>query len=378
MSKILIIYPYLNQEPMVFHLVNSLRNNGLQVDAINSFNLQFAIKPIQEVQLKFRFIPLLSKLPLPKWKGFLFSIFDKKKALLKIANSYDIIDFHSFIAEYDSLIKELSAKKIIKVTFWGSDFYRATNERREQQRIALQFADSIQIGTLAMKSDIMEHFGEFEDKVRIANFGLQQFDLISELKKANYVHQYKKGENRDKLMVVCGYNGSKAQQHFIMIDALNKLKTDIKQKIFVVFPMTYGADSSYLKSVETELKRTNISYFILTKHLSEIEMAKLRIDSDIVVNIQKTDAFSGSLQQHLFSENVVLVGDWLPYSVLDDHKVFLKRTTIENLYHNISDCINNFDTLTNLARGNCEKMAEISSLKITGKRIAAIYNELQS
>lgn len=361
---------------MIFHLVESLRMNGVEVDAINSFNLQFATSTILNVPLKYKIIHQLSTLPLPKWKGFLFSIFSRKKALLKIAENYDIIDFHSFISEYDSLIIHIARKKIVKITFWGSDFYRATPERRELQRIAMKSATSIQIGTVAMKNDIMQHFGEFESKVRIANFGLQQFDLISKLKKLSHSPMYKISTFSHKLMMVCGYNGSEAQQHIEIIKALSELSKEAKEKIFVVFPMTYGATHDYIKLVEKKLIASLIPYQILTEHLSEDDMAKLRIETDIVVNIQKTDAFSGSLQQHLYAENLVLVGDWLPYSVLDDHQVFYKQTTLTNLTHNISECIMQFDQLHNLAQGNSDKMYEISSLEITGRRIAAIYNEL--
>ena len=377
MSKILVIYPYLNHEPMMYHLVKSLRENGLEVDAVNSFNLQYAVEPLQKVKFQHKIVTLLSKLPLPKWKGVLFTIFNKRKALLQIAEGYDIIDFHSFIAEYDSMIKELSQKKTIKVTFWGSDFYRATADRREQQRSAMKFVSTIQIGTKAMKDDMMEHFGEFESKVSIANFGLQQFDMITEVKKTNVAPQYKIGQLQDKLMVVCGYNGSAAQQHLLLINAFKELPAVLKDKIFLVFPLTYGADADYIKELDLALNQINIPFTLITKHLSEMDMIKLRIETDFVVNIQKTDAFSGSLQQHLFAENLVLVGDWLPYSVLDDHQVVVKRTNLENLSESITTCVGNFDALKIEAQGNAEKMAEISSLKITGQRIAAIYKELQ-
>lgn len=367
----------MNHEPMMYHLVKSLRENGLQVDAVNSFNLQYAVEPLQKVKFQHKIVTLLSKLPLPKWKGLLFTIFNKRKALLQIAEGYDIIDFHSFIAEYDSMIKEFSQKKTIKVTFWGSDFYRATNERREQQRSAMKFVSKIQIGTKAMKDDMMEHFGEFESKVRIANFGLQQFDMITEVKKTSVDPHYKVGQLQDKLMVVCGYNGSVAQQHLLLINAFKNLTADLKNKIFLVFPLTYGADADYIKALDLALKQINIPFTLITKHLSEMDMIKVRIETDFVVNIQKTDAFSGSLQQHLYAENLVLVGDWLPYKVLDDHQVFVKRTSLENLSESITTCIANFDALKIEAHGNAEKMAEISSLKITGQRIAAIYKELQ-
>lgn len=376
-NKVLIIYPFVNQEPLVSHLVENLRNNGVNADAINSFNFEFAVKPLHDDFLQAKIISFLFKLPIPKIKGFLSKIINKEKRLLKIATNYEVIDFHYSTKEYDNMIKKLADTKVIKITFWGSDFYRANIERKEQQRQLMHLAYQIGVTTETMKSDFVEYFKDFHDKLRVANFGLYQFEVISEILKKPYPPKFKTEEYKDKLMIVCGYNGSEGQQHLILIEAIDKIDQNIKNRMFLVFPMTYGGEVSYLKMIEAKLNNLNIPFLFLTNHLSNVDIAKLRLETDIAINIQTTDAFSGSLQEHLFAENLLLVGDWLPYQILDDNQVFFKRIQISSLGKNISDSIINFDILKSQTLGNREKMDNISSWRMAGKKISNIYKELK-
>lgn len=375
-KKILIIYPFINQEPLVFNLVENLRKNGIYVDAINSLNFRYAAKPLQKTSLYVKIISFLFSLPIPKIKGFLSKVIIREKELLRIAKNYDIIDFHYLSSAYDNLIRELSDHKIIKVTFWGSDFYRANLQRREEQRSLLALADRIQIATEAMKKDIVNYFKDFQNKISVANFGLYQFEVISKTQESSYSPIFKTEEHKDKLMIVCGYNGSKGQQHEIIIEALSKIDEDIRKKIFLIFPMTYGGANEYVKLIRNKLENLKIPFLLLNNHLSDVAIAKLRLETDIVINIQTTDAFSGSLQEHLFAENLLLVGDWLPYEILDKNQVFIKRTQISNLTKDISDCIVNFEDLKIQTSGNQMKMHEISSWQVAGKKISDIYKEL--
>src|SRR5690606_2459589 len=153
-----------------------------------------------------------------------------------------------------------------------------------------------------------------------------QFDIISKIQNINYSPIFKTEKHKDKLMVTCGYNGSKAQQHSIIINAIRGMDEGIKAKIFLVFPMTYGGDLNYLKSIQASLNGLQIPYLLISKSLSDVDVAKLRIETDITINIQISDAFSASLQEHLFAQNLLLVGDWLPYQILTDNQVFFKQT----------------------------------------------------
>ena len=115
---------------------------------------------------------------------------------------------------------------------------------------------------------------------------------------------------------------------------------------------------------------------MLKSHLSNVDVAKLRIETDIAINIQQTDAFSGSLQEHLFAGNILLVGDWLPYDILDENHVFYKKSSLTDLSDQIKDCIVNYDKYKKMTCGNQDKMHNISSWRVAAKRISVIYDDM--
>lgn len=375
-GRVLIIYPFTSQSNMVFNLVKNLRLNEVNVDAINSSNFKFSGRTLEPLSVKMRVLIFFFNLPIYKIQGLLLRIVNKHKILLNLMEGYDLIDFHYLSEEYDSLIRKMAAAKKMKVTFWGSDFYRADARRKDQIRDLLKYPEIIQFVTVNMKSDFLEYYMDFDEKIKVANFGLHQLKIISDVQKESFKPTYKVGINKDKLMVVCGYNGSEAQQHSILIESLGNINKELKEKIFLVFPLTYGANKNYLKRIEDELKILNIPFFILRSDLSEKDVAILRIEADLVINIQTSDAFSASLQEHLFCENILLVGEWLPYKTFDLLKIFYCKTHKSNLADNISYCISNFRYLKQKTIGNREKIFDLSSWTNAGARNGNIYKNM--
>ena len=58
-------------------------------------------------------------------------------------------------------------------------------------------------------------------------------------------------------------------------------------------------------------------------------MASLSKISNITLNIQETDAFSGSISESIMADNVVLVGDWLPYNIYEEWGVKIFKTDLD-------------------------------------------------
>lgn len=377
-SIILIIYPYTNQEFLVHNMVMSLRENNINADAFNSSNFRFSAPPLIKPSFRIKILGFMLGLPIPKINGLIFKLIDLNKEIIKFADCYSLIDFHVFTKIYDEIINHFLTKKVVKITIWGSDFYRVDDFRREQQRAIYKKCDSIQLLTKNMKSDFVDYYKDFEKKIKIANFGVIQFNIMDEVKKKiSGLPKFKNVTFSDKLTIVCGYNGSEAQQHKIIINALNQLDLVSKEKIFLIFPMTYGGDKKYIKKVEHELELLNIPFLLLKDLLTNKQIAQLRLETDIVINIQITDAFSGSLQEHLYAENLLLTGEWLPYSILDENQIYYRKCTLKNISSQISDCINNFDLYKKDTIGNREKMYNLSSWNVAGKKMSSIYKELQ-
>ena len=377
MKNALIIFPYPNHNALVFNMVKNLRANNLVVDALNSANLQFIGETNTKVKFKYKLLSWLLRLPIPKIKGVISRIVGIDKILFRITEKYDLIDFHMFSPAYDSIIKELIKKgKKVKISIWGSDFYRASHIRREQQRPIYRLCNRIQISTREMKNDFVSYFNDFEDKIRIVNFGIHQFDIIDKIQKLPFRSKFKPDEYKDRLTVICGYNGSNGQQHLTIIGAIKKLDGSVKSKMYLILPMTYGCEKAYYNNIKKELLQLNVPYLIIRNFLDDETNAKLRIAADLVINIQKTDAFSGSLQEHLYAGCLLLVGDWLPYSILHEKGVFYKTCSMDNLDKKIADCVENYDVYKRDTTGNKEKMHQISSWSNVGKRMSDIYKEL--
>ena len=94
-------------------------------------------------------------------------------------------------------------------------------------------------------------------------------------------------------------------------------------------------------------------------------MAALRLLSDIFIQVQTTDALSGSTQEHLYAGSFTIVGDWLPYKILKESGV------VFNSVRSISE-INGFiksfnPECTDFKETNISAIGMLSSWKYTIK-----------
>ena len=118
---------------------------------------------------------------IPKLRGLLIKFF-RYKFLLNLSVGYSIIDIHFFSPVYDRLIEEFKKRgKKVKITIWGSDFYRVDTTRLEQQRRIYQIVDIIQVETQQILKDFKAVYPEYEEKLRIAHFGISQFNIIDDI-----------------------------------------------------------------------------------------------------------------------------------------------------------------------------------------------------
>lgn len=373
MKRIILLYQYSQHSSLVINVCKNMNEEGLNVDALNIKTGDFfCLDKKTPVLFKlFRIFMLI-----PKVRVLLFFLI---KPFLRIKiSSYDIADIHFLSTRYDKLIPYLKRKGVkIKVMFWGSDFYRISEQRILELHEILKNVDLVHVATKNFKDDILKKIPEIESKITIAHFGLNQLEILKEMIVNNTTTINSLGFNKNnKIIVTCGYNGSEGQQHLKIINSINKLDRKIKDKIYLVFPMTYGIETGYLDKLEKSLKGTGLSYKFILKRLSLKDLLTLRLKSDIVINIQVTDAFSASLQEHIMSGNIMILGDWLPYSILDDNKVFTVKTSLESLTYKLNEVINNISKYKKESLKNREKMYNISSWIYLRKKWADMYKSL--
>ncbi|MBV6305084.1 hypothetical protein KVP10_09305 [Candidimonas humi] len=249
---------------------------------------------------------------------------DTKSAISKLPDGYEAAVIHGiniFLAPSMKMLKQ-KARRVVAVV-WGSDYYRSTRAQDILKIKIYRNADSI----VFTNPKTLEDFSKknphiLADKLRIARFGLPVLDEIDKLK----AHTFGRtdlpydffGLPDDKIIVLAGYSGSLAHRQDLIIAALAGLKPAIRNLIHLVFPVGYGSPE-VKKAIEEKLTQAQAAnYSILTDFYSFQDAAKLRCITDILINIQSSDQFSGSMQETLYAGGYVIAGAWLPYQEIID------------------------------------------------------------
>ena len=87
--------------------------------------------------------------------------------------------------------------------------------------------------------------------------------------------------------------------------------------------MTYGGTDDYIRNCEQCCKDQGIKYVTFREFLSEEEIGRIRIRTDIFINAQITDAFSGSFCEYLYADTTVFNARWLHYDEIDRYGIEL-------------------------------------------------------
>lgn len=373
--KVLLLYQFLNHSNLVGALADHMRPYGIDIDCLDLPTLSFLSEKKGKTSI-YRTLYLI-------WEKIgklrrVVSVFFKTKFIMAQLNDYDVVDIHSYDLYYNEIIPKIKKKgKPMIIMVWGSDFYRATKEALEMKRRGFSMADIIHLETESVKADFLQVYPEFESKIRIVQFGLNQLDMLKEAMRQtiDQVTLIPEDAYKNKLIVTCGYNGIDSQQHSIMIEALSKLPDNVRQRIYVLVPFTYGWKPEYKDEVIKCLNNSKLSYSLLDQRLSDSQITELRRISSIVINIQVTDSFSASLQEHMMAGSVMIVGDWLPYKVFDDAGIFLIKTTLGGLRDKIEDVITHYDMYKEKSLLNKENVYKLSSWKGVATKWVDIYKE---
>lgn len=253
------------------------------------------------------------------------------KSIIK-ENNFDIINIHVSRWFYLIILPWLLKQKLI-ITFYGSDFYRTSNFIKNIQKLLYKKAHVITFTNPLTKKSFIEYYKDFQNKSYVCRFGLKTLDFIDKNRNiSKKVLRELLGYNLEKIIVTCGYNSTKEQQHNKIIENIMKLPKDLLERIQFIFPMTYG-DSIHKEKIKDILNQTNLDYIVLEEFLYGDNNANIKLASDIMINILETDSFSGSMQEFLYANNIIITGAWLPYEVFDNAGIqYVKIDDINELY----------------------------------------------
>lgn len=281
------------------------------------------------------------------------SMFFRMIAIKKVLqnNDFDIINIHISRWYYLIILPWIAKKKIV-ITFYGSDFYRTSDIVRNVQVILYNKAHALTFTNPITKKKFTEYYNSFENKSYVCRFGLKTLEYIDRNRfKSKKELKKSLGYNSEKIIVTCGYNSTKEQQHEMIINNLLKLSSEFLTRIQFVFPMTYG-DYENKELIKSILNQSDLDFIVLEKYLYGEDNADIKLASDIMINMLETDSFSGSMQEFLYANNIIITGSWLPYEVFDNAGIqYVKIDDIGELSQRlkkvIEEDITSFDTSKN-------------------------------
>jgi glycosyltransferase involved in cell wall biosynthesis len=300
-----------------------------------------------------------------KYKGIrrilLISIYRK---VLKDLPAYDFVHFQ-FISPLRfsliNLIKRTTKSKIV-LSIWGSDLYKLNPiDKISFKNICLK-ADKISMANPQTIEYFKSVFNWKKDNIRECRFGLSPLENITELSLDKAACKEELGWNKDKLAVVIGYNAALGQQHLRILEQLSHDQIiALKEKILLVLPLSYGGSASYKKDISSAMRELPFEYISYQQYLSDFEIACLRKASDIMIQLQVKDQFSGSMQEHIFAGNVVVTGKWLPYKSMKDLGIYFEDIEdVADLKDMLPEIIRNFRLYQEKTSCNEAKIADLS------------------
>lgn len=266
-------------------------------------------------------------------------------------NDFEIVNIHYSRWFYLIILPYLSKQKLV-ITFYGADIYDISSFTKNIKIPLFKKAYAITFTNPVTKRDFIEYYKDYDIKSYVCRFGLKTLEFID--KNRNISKKELKeslGYALDKTIVTCGYNSTKEQQHMKIIENLIDLPKEMLEQIQFIFPMTYG-DNKNKENVKILLKQTKLNYIVLEDFLFGDDNANIKLASDIMINILENDTFSGSMQEFLYANNIIITGSWLPYDVFDDAGIqYLKIEEINELSSKLKKVIDSdiqtFDTSKN-------------------------------
>lgn len=287
----------------------------------------------------------------------IFRLFFISKILCE--NSFDVVNIHTARLIYVAILPILASQKLI-TTIYGSDFYRQGTLARKIQKLIYKASSCITFTNPLTQQSFLDYYDDFKDKSVVCRFGLGTLDFIDKnrnISKSKIREEL--GYSHNKTIITCGYNASVAQQHGEIIKEILKLPKDTLDSIQFIFPMTYG-DTAHKEKIKNILKSTILDYIVLENYLHGDENANIKLASDIMINMLKTDSFSGSMQEFLYASNIIITGSWLPYELFDKEGiVYEKIDKLSTLHSKISEVLSrnfilnkNIEIIKNLSNWN--------------------------
>lgn len=379
--KVLICYGTDLQIAIISGLVECLKRNGIDAMAWNRYTFRTFSNNDKAFKNNLHFFNRLKCLH-RLIKRLLYYIPLLRLLFVKMGfRDIDIVNYHSHDELCDKFFPFFQKDKMkLIISIWGSDLYRISDQTRRKREVLYPKVDLIHVESPGVRNDFLCKYHVEECRVVSCNYGIELFNKIDAFRndKEKIKKDFLPDDAKNRVIVTCGYNGRRGQQHKMIVKQLLQLPLDYKKKIYIVFPLTYTVPGdSFLEEIDDLLKDLDIPYYCFKDHLDENNLAKLRILSDVVINTQITDSLSTSLIEYFYSGNIMLLGEWLPYDFLEkDFHINYIPISSNNIAEKLCYILDNYKFESQLAISNIKRTYSLASWDNLTPRFGEIFQRV--
>ncbi len=365
------------QSFLIDSLAARLRRQGVALDRLYLFDRSLETDDGRELLRSSRLDRFLSQL------SGLHLGYKRLRApltLLEIPGRYEIAHLHfagAYYRPYLPLIRRLA--KRLAVSIWGSDLHQAGRLERTFKQGLFRAADALTFSNPEVRDDFLRVYPDTpEEKIHLCRFGLSILEEVRRLREAESRRQWRRALDlpSEARIVVCGHSASPVVQHDKILDALHSVEARLPPECVFVFPLTYGWSDTRAR-VRHALTGSRLAYRLFEQPLSDADLARLRLAADVMINVHKSDALSGAMQEHLFAGSIVIAGRWLPYRVLEERGAYLVRVDdIGSLGATLISVLERLDEHRAASRRNAEVIWRLSGWEHVIGSWLALYEKL--
>jgi hypothetical protein len=272
------------------------------------------------------------KLPFAKKLYFLYNYFSFLYFLIINRKKYDFIQINYVREEF--LIFPFLMKRVAKkiyILFYGSDFLER-NIIRDNCHKLYDYVDKINFTNPTMLNKFNDYYkGKHKNKLGIIDLPFLHFKLYN-----NFTFDDKKIAKKelnipeDKIVFAIGTNTNELEQHEKIIEELIQLNQP--ERFHFIFNLSYhGKEPARCKTLKEFInnKLSSFDFSIYEGFQSFEQIATIRLATDCLINLRKTDQLVLSMLESNLSYANVITGSWLPYqdytnsvktNVIDDFK----------------------------------------------------------
>ena len=305
------------------------------------------------------------------------------KKLKPVISGYDVVHICYVSNQLFGFFDAIKTAKKLVITWWGSDILQNNKDfdyHKQEKLVAI--AQKVTVHQREMKELFLSKFGrEYADKVHemlvVSDISFLNKFINAIPAKQDYISSFKKKHNiaENRRIVVVGHSGHKTDNHLDIIQAVAQYSELVKDRICLVFPMTYGCDSAtYFDAVKNACDTANIQSVTFRDFLSIEELLELRMASEVLLRLSTMDALSLSLCETLCAGNVVITGTWLPYGKLRGNNVYFEEVyEIGNAGKKLVQVLDNYAAFENRCTGNPASVMAVFENENSVKKLYNIY-----